>query len=260
MDFKQSTKLISNLSDPRLGPKFPRIKKLNRKKKIRLKNAGGTKGSGNNKDSFTEFIPNTTIGIVASLLELFTSLADTYASTHSSKIADAQYQQRMDAVTGAGGRSGRRGKKGDQKKAERENIGKQVIVFVHDLKTPTPEIYFAQPPIEFLKQCIDQKGIYDRKKLTFNHLTETVFVAACGPPGGGRHVITQRLTKCFHTIGMPQVGTSALTQIFSAIITGFLTNQKPILPQTVQELAKPLVDATVFLYNKACTTFLPTPS
>ncbi|KAA6352853.1 MAG: putative Dynein heavy chain 1, axonemal, partial [Streblomastix strix] len=139
-------------------------------------------------------------------------------------------------------------------------VGKQGIVFVDDLNTPTPEVYFAQPPIELLRQCIDQKGIYDRKKLTFIHLTETVFVAACGPPGGGRHEITQRLTRRFHTIGMPQVGTSAMTQIFSAIVTGFLTNQKPALPQTVQELAKPLVDATVFLYNKACTTFLPTPS
>ncbi|KAA6359708.1 MAG: putative dynein heavy chain, axonemal, partial [Streblomastix strix] len=98
--------------------RFPHLEKGNKDQK----NIGGTNGSGNNKDSFTEFIPNTTTRIVASLLELFTSLADSYASTHTSKIADAQYQLRMDAVTGA---EGRREKKGDQKKAEKEKEAKQ---------------------------------------------------------------------------------------------------------------------------------------
>ncbi|KAA6375895.1 MAG: putative dynein heavy chain axonemal [Streblomastix strix] len=59
---------------------------------------------------------------------------------------------------------------------------------------------------------------------------------------------------------MPQVGTAAMTTIFSSIIAGFLSNQKPSLPATVQELAQPLIDATVELYHKACSTFLPTPS
>ncbi|KAA6357976.1 MAG: putative Dynein heavy chain, partial [Streblomastix strix] len=102
-------------------------------------------------------------------------------------------------------------------------VGKQGIVFIDDMNTPTSEVYFAQPPIELLRQCIDQKGIYDRKKLTFIHLTETVFVAACGPPGGGRHEVTRRLTRQFHTIGMPQVGAAAMTTIYSFIIVGFLS-------------------------------------
>ncbi|KAA6375896.1 MAG: putative dynein heavy chain axonemal [Streblomastix strix] len=59
-------------------------------------------------------------------------------------------------------------------------VGKQGIAFIDDMNTPTPEIYFAQPPIELIRQCVTQFGVYDHKKLTFIHLTDTVFVAACG--------------------------------------------------------------------------------
>ncbi|KAA6324405.1 MAG: putative dynein heavy chain [Streblomastix strix] len=128
------------------------------------------------------------------------------------------------------------------------------------MNTPTPEIYFAQPPIELIRQCVTQYGVYDRKKLTFIHLTDTAFAAACGPPGGGRHEVTRRLTRQFPTIGMPQVGAQAMTTVYSFIIVGFLSNQKPSLPATVQELAQPLVDAAAEIYQETCSTFLPTPS
>ncbi|KAA6394431.1 MAG: putative dynein heavy chain [Streblomastix strix] len=57
-------------------------------------------------------------------------------------------------------------------------VGIQGIVFIDDMKTPTPEIYFAQPPFGLIRQCDTQFGVYDHKKLTFIHLTGTVFVAA----------------------------------------------------------------------------------
>ncbi|KAA6355398.1 MAG: putative Dynein heavy chain, partial [Streblomastix strix] len=139
-------------------------------------------------------------------------------------------------------------------------VGKQGIVFINDMNTPTPEIYFAQPPIELIRQCVAQFGVYDRKKLTFICLTDTVFVSAFGPPGGGRHEVTRRLTRQFHTIGMPQVGAASFNTIYSFIIVWLLSNQKPSLPATVQELAQPVVDATVEIYQETYSTFLPTPS
>eukprot|EP00913_Durusdinium_trenchii_P018122 g17027.t1 len=48
------------------------------------------------------------------------------------------------------------------------------------------EKYGAQPPIELLRQVIDYKGFYDRKKLFWKGVQDTQFIAACGPPGGGR--------------------------------------------------------------------------
>lgn len=140
--------------------------------------------------------------------------------------------------------------------------GKKALIFVDDLNTPTPEVYFAQPPIELIRQCIDQKGIYDRRKLTFIHLTDTLFIGACGPPGGGRNTMTERLTRRFHILAMPLVGESAMTSIFGAITQGFFTSptQKPPFSQVVQNLGLPLVQATVELYTQVCEGFLPTPS
>ncbi|KAA6376189.1 MAG: putative dynein heavy chain, partial [Streblomastix strix] len=103
------------------------------------------------------------------------------------------------------------------------SVGKQGIVFIDDMNIPTPEIYFAQPPIELIRQCVAQFGVYDRKKLTFICLTDTVFVSAFGPPGGGKQ-------------------------------------EKPSLPATVQQLAQPVVDTTVEKYQESYSTFLPTPS
>lgn len=62
------------------------------------------------------------------------------------------------------------------------------------------ETYGAQPPIEILRQMIDQRaypesgGWYDRKDVThpFRSIIDVLLFAAMGPPGGGRTFITPR--------------------------------------------------------------------
>ena len=68
---------------------------------------------------------------------------------------------------------------------------------------PMTETYGAQPPIELLRQIINQKddrngGFYDLKKIgLFKRVQKTQFIAANAPPGGGRSVVTTRRSLKF---------------------------------------------------------------
>ena len=66
--------------------------------------------------------------------------------------------------------------------------GKTMAMFIDDLNMPALDKYGSQPPIELLRQVIDQGGFYDRQKLFFKYVANCTFAAACAPPGGGRYV------------------------------------------------------------------------
>ena len=84
--------------------------------------------------------------------------------------------------------------------------GKRFILFIDDVNMPAKEEYGAQPPIEILRQWFDSGGWYDRKELSFRQLIDLIFVAACGPPGGGRNHVSARFYRHFNVIGCTQIG------------------------------------------------------
>lgn len=81
-------------------------------------------------------------------------------------------------------------------------------------------------------------------------------LAAMGPPGGGRMVISRRLQSRFNLINMTFPQESQIRRIFGTMI-----NQKL---QDFDEDVKPLGDimtnATIEIYNYISTKMLPTPT
>jgi dynein heavy chain len=133
--------------------------------------------------------------------------------------------------------------------------GKQFVIYVDDLNMPKREKYFAQPPIEILRQWFDQGGWYDRKALAFRQLIDISFVSSMGPPGGGRNPVTPRFIRHFNVIGYTELADSSKLSIFETILANFMVT----FPDEMRDLSSSLVDASIHVYNTICKELLPTP-
>lgn len=136
--------------------------------------------------------------------------------------------------------------------------GKKFIVYVDDLNMPKRETYFAQPPLELVRQWFDQEGWYDRKALVFRSIVDIQVVASMGPPGGGRNPITARLVRHFNVIGYAELGDESKRTIFSAILSNFF--KMGGFSESIQQLEQSLVQASISVYNTICKELLPTPT
>jgi dynein heavy chain, axonemal len=131
------------------------------------------------------------------------------------------------------------------------------VIFIDDLNMPEKESYGAQPPIEILRQLLDQSGWYERKDNTFKKITDIRFVSAMGPPGGGRTFITPRFQRHLSMISLADFEDDTLLRIFSSILHWFFTNFK--FNENVTKVENKIVQATRDIYKTAMEKLLPTP-
>uniref|UniRef100_A0A2K5ICV1 Dynein axonemal heavy chain 2 n=1 Tax=Colobus angolensis palliatus TaxID=336983 RepID=A0A2K5ICV1_COLAP len=134
--------------------------------------------------------------------------------------------------------------------------GKSMLTFMDDLNMPAKDMFGSQPPLELIRLWIDYGFWYDRSKQTIKHIREMFLMAAMGPPGGGRTVISPRLQSRFNIINMTFPTESQIIRIFGTMI-----NQKL---QDFEEEVKPIgnvvTEATLDMYNTVVQRFLPTPT
>jgi dynein heavy chain len=79
---------------------------------------------------------------------------------------------------------------------------KKFVIFVDDLNMPTVEKNGAQPPIELLRQWLDQKSWYDytEKDNSLKKISGLVLVAAMCPHDGGKNLVSPRFARHFNII------------------------------------------------------------
>ncbi|CEM09924.1 unnamed protein product [Vitrella brassicaformis CCMP3155] len=137
-------------------------------------------------------------------------------------------------------------------------LGKKCLIFVDDLNLPEKEKYGAQPPIEILRQWMDTRGWYDRKTSEFRELVDLTFIAAMGPPGGGRNNITARYSRHYNLIFLTPFEEESLVRVFSTILTWYF--DKVGFPNSITSVTQSIVKSTIDTYRLVSSSLLPTPA
>ena len=135
-------------------------------------------------------------------------------------------------------------------------MGMRSIIFVDDLNMPEVEEYGAQPPIELIRQLIDNGGWYDLKEKSWKSIVEVSLVAAMGPPGGGRNFVTPRLLRHFNLLCFAEFDDDTLRRIFNVIVNWHFNKG---FTGEIKNLAGAVVEATLETFRAAMAHLLPTP-
>lgn len=125
-----------------------------------------------------------------------------------------------------------------------------------DFNMPAKDVYGSQPPLELIRLWLDFGFWYDRKKQTTKHIKDVYLMAAMGPPGGGRTVISRRLQSRFNLINMTFPSESEIVRIFGSMITQKLAE----FDDEFRSLGDTMTKATIQMYEAITQRFLPTPT
>ncbi|XP_025836128.1 dynein heavy chain 2, axonemal-like [Agrilus planipennis] len=134
--------------------------------------------------------------------------------------------------------------------------GKKMIIFLDDFNMPAKETYGSQPPLELLRQWIDYSFWYDRLKQTRKYIMNCFLLAAMGPPGGGRQMISERMLSKFCSIYMTFPSEAQIARIYGTMLSQHL---QPFHIE-VKALGKEITETTIELYNNVVAKMLPTPA
>ena len=135
-------------------------------------------------------------------------------------------------------------------------VNRKIVIFVDDVNMPIVETYGAQPPVELLRQYLDHKGFFDRDKLFWKDVVDTLLFSCAAPPGGGRAEITPRFIRHHNVLCVPPASEAVLELIFTSILSAHVAK----FDKSVVELTRGCVLATMEVYTSISKDLLPTPA
>ncbi|CAH1408276.1 unnamed protein product [Nezara viridula] len=133
--------------------------------------------------------------------------------------------------------------------------GKIMITFMDDFNMPAKEVYGAQPPLELMRQWIDYGFWYNRQDQTKMFLKDMLLMAAMGPPGGGRNMITDRLLSRFSVIAVTFPNDAQIQSIFTTMLKQHLSYKEELTSH-----AESITMATLIIFKRTVSKMLPTPA
>lgn len=135
--------------------------------------------------------------------------------------------------------------------------GKTLVVFVDDMNMPKVDTYGTQQPIALLLFLISKGTLYDHgKDLNLKHIKNLSYIAAMGPPGGGRNNVDPRFVALFNVYNLIEPSAAVLKHVYSSILTAKLVN----FAEPVKDAGLKITDATLKLYSLIVERLPPTPS
>ncbi|EGR32330.1 hypothetical protein IMG5_087930 [Ichthyophthirius multifiliis] len=137
-------------------------------------------------------------------------------------------------------------------------FGVQCHIFVDDFNMPSLDKYGAQPPIELIRQFLDQKGWYGKDRRMIE-IIDTTVVAAMGPPGGGRNMISSRCLRHFNVFCSVESNQVQMENIFNQLMIWHL-NKISISDENQIKTFKYCIVATVDMYIQISNNLKPTPA
>lgn len=83
-----------------------------------------------------------------------------------------------------------------------------------------------------------------------------LILAAMGPPGGGRNVISERLISNFNVINMTFPTEVTVQLIFGSMLMQHFAD----FPEEIKHISRSITEMTIDLYQNVTSKMLPTPT
>ena len=143
-------------------------------------------------------------------------------------------------------------------------FGYKLVYFVDDVNLPSSDSSGAHPPVEFLRQLIDNTaapfaesssgygGLYDRKCWKFYKVIDVTLLACCCPH---RSTISQRFSKHLHLVNIILSSNLVLRTIFGKLLQDHLQSFCP----EVQSLCKTTVEVSIHVHEQIVEELIPSP-